>query len=150
MGSSLVSWWSKKQTLHSISSTKEEYRSIASTVAESLWLQSLLTELQIPFTAPQIFCDDMKTVTQAHKPALHCHTKHMELDIFFFRKKVLKKQLYGYHVPTEDQIADILTHALAPTRFQFLCKKVRDLRVIDKFALCMVYFLINGCILVFV
>jgi len=41
----------------------------------------------------------------------------MELDLFFVREKVLNKKLDVVHVPTMDQIADVLTKALSPSSF---------------------------------
>jgi len=40
-------------------------------------------------------------------------TKHMEIDIFFVREKVLAKKLLVYHIPAIDQWADALTKALS-------------------------------------
>ncbi|XP_061354379.1 uncharacterized mitochondrial protein AtMg00810-like [Gastrolobium bilobum] len=48
LGSNLISWWAKKQSLVAHSSAETEYRSLAHVAAEILWLQSLLQELQIP------------------------------------------------------------------------------------------------------
>jgi hypothetical protein len=38
LGSNLVSWWSKKQTLVGRFSVEAKYRSLANTAAEVLWL----------------------------------------------------------------------------------------------------------------
>ncbi|XP_019077636.2 secreted RxLR effector protein 161-like [Vitis vinifera] len=50
LGKNLVSWSSKKQHTISRSSTKAEYRSLASLTSEMLWLQSFLFELQTKMT----------------------------------------------------------------------------------------------------
>ena len=123
-GPNLISWASKKQTLVARSSTEAEYRSLANTEAELLWVQSLLTELKISFQPPRILCDNMSTVALTQNPVLHTRTKHMELDIFFVREKVLAKTLFVSHVPSLDQRADILTKPLSPTRFEFLRDKL--------------------------
>jgi hypothetical protein len=46
-GSNPISWSAKKQPTVSRSSTEAEYKSMANAVAEVMWLQSLLKELQI-------------------------------------------------------------------------------------------------------
>ena len=45
LGSSPISWSSKKQSTVSRSSTEAEYRVLASTVAELAWLHTLFREL---------------------------------------------------------------------------------------------------------
>jgi len=120
LGPNLVSWWAKKQTHVARSSAEAEYRSLAQAAAEILWIQSLLQELQIPSRVPQIYCDNMSAVSLAHNPVLHSRTKHMELDIFFVREKVLSKTLLVSHVPAHDQWADVLTKPLSTSRFTYL------------------------------
>lgn len=39
---------------------------------------------------------NMSTIALAHNPILHAQIKHMELDLFHVREKVLAKQLSAY------------------------------------------------------
>ena len=48
LGSSLISWRSKKQTLLAHSNTKAKYRALADTTSELLWLRWLLKDLVCP------------------------------------------------------------------------------------------------------
>ncbi|MCI14971.1 retrovirus-related Pol polyprotein from transposon TNT 1-94, partial [Trifolium medium] len=98
-GPNLVSWGSKKQPLVARSSTEAEYRSMANTTADLLWIQSLLRELLVPFHTPTLLCDNLSAVSLSHSPILHAKTKHIELDIHFVREKVISRQLHILHVP---------------------------------------------------
>ena len=80
------------------SSTEAEYRNIAQTSTELTWIHSLLTELQVPFTTPVIFCDNQSAFSIAHNPVFHSHTKHLQIDDFFVREKILAKQLSIVHI----------------------------------------------------
>lgn len=100
------------------SSTKAEYRSLANLVAEITWVQSLLQELGVPETkVPIVWCDNLSAVMLAANPVLHARTKHIELDLYFVREKVVQRKIEVRHVPSLDQTADILTKAISSTRF---------------------------------
>nr|KYP51497.1 Retrovirus-related Pol polyprotein from transposon TNT 1-94 [Cajanus cajan] len=124
LGPNLVSWWSKKQLLVARSSTEAEYRALAQAVTEVLWIQSLLQELKVRLNTPIVLCDNQSTVVLSHNPVLHSRSKHMELDIFFVREKVISKALVVSHIPAQHQYADLLTKALSPKRFLFLRSKL--------------------------
>lgn len=119
------------ESLVARSSTEAEYRSLANTVAELLWAQSLLTELKIHFQTLRVYCDNMSTIALTHNPVLHSRTKHMELDTFFVQEKILNKSLIVEHGTSLDQKADILAKALSPIHFSAFTHK---LNVVDKFA----------------
>ncbi|RVW17358.1 Retrovirus-related Pol polyprotein from transposon RE2 [Vitis vinifera] len=103
LGSNLIAWHSKKQYTISRSSTEAEYRNLANLVLELTWIQSLLTKLRIHVPkSPVIWCDNLSIVKLAANPILHARTKHMKLDLYFVRERVLQKQVEVRHVPPLD------------------------------------------------
>jgi len=97
--------------------------SLAQTSTELTWIRALLTELRVPFTTPVLYCDNQSAVSIAHNPVFHSRTKHMKIDVFFVREKVLAKQLSVLHIPALDQWAYVLTKPLS-SRFEVLRGKL--------------------------
>ncbi|KAK0590666.1 hypothetical protein LWI29_030141 [Acer saccharum] len=118
LGSTPISWSSKKQTTVARSSTEAEYRAIASTAAELNWIGQLLIELrvQVPLT-PVIYCDNVGATYVCANPIFHSRMKHVAIDFFFVRDQVARKQLRVAHVNTKDQLVDSLTKALSRKQF---------------------------------
>ncbi|XP_071728319.1 uncharacterized mitochondrial protein AtMg00810-like [Rutidosis leptorrhynchoides] len=89
LGHALVSRKIKKQTTVSRSSTESEYRSMAATTCELLWLTYLLQDFHIPVQFPvTLFCDNKAAQQIAANPCYHDHTKHLDIDCHFTRDKV--------------------------------------------------------------
>ena len=71
-GNSLISWKSKKQNTISRSSAEAEYRSLASTVAEIIWLTGLFKELGVQVKLPvPIYSDSKSAIQIAANPVFH-------------------------------------------------------------------------------
>lgn len=117
-GSNLIAWASKKQAVVSRSSAESEYRSLANAAAELIWLHSLCSELGVSFTSPsKLWCDNKSALALASNPVFHARTKHVEIDVHFIRKKVQSKIIDVGFVPSEDQVADLLTKSLPEADF---------------------------------
>lgn len=125
-GNNIVSWHSRKQQTVSRSITEAEYRSLIELVAEITWIQSLLSQLQCKtLRIPVLWCDTLSTVLLSANRILHARTKHIELDLYFVREKVLKKDIDIRHVPTNEQVADILTKAISGGQFNQMRNKLK-------------------------
>ena len=99
---------------------------MAELVAEVTRIQSLLFEMQCK--TPRIsvmWCDNLSIVLLSANPILHARTKHIELDLYFVREKVLKKDIDIRHVPANEQVADVLTKAISNGQFNQMRNKLK-------------------------
>ncbi|XP_031264675.1 uncharacterized protein LOC116123021 [Pistacia vera] len=79
MGDSLLSWKSKKQNTIARSSAEAEYRSMAGTVAELIWLIGLLKELDVEAKiSALLYCNNKAALQIAANLMFHERTKHIE------------------------------------------------------------------------
>lgn len=130
LGGAPISWKTKKQTVVSRSSAEAEYRAMANTVSEILWVRWLLTELGVCQTfATPIYCDNLAAKHIANNPVFHERTKHVEMDCYFVRERVESNEIVPIHVESKKQIADLLTKALGTQALKNLLDKlgIRDL-----------------------
>ena len=94
LGDSLISWRSKKQTVITRSSTEVEYRALAATTVELIWLRWLLQDLGVDCsTATKLHCDNRSAIQIAHNDVFHERTKHIEIDCHFIRHHLLQGTL---------------------------------------------------------
>jgi EAL domain-containing protein (putative c-di-GMP-specific phosphodiesterase class I) len=121
----LVSWSSRKQPTVSRSSTVAEYKAVANTTAELLWIRALLQELGISLSSPPtLWCDNIGATYMSVNSVFHARTKHVEIDVHFVRDRVADKSLEIRFIPSSDQLVDVLTKPLVSQRFQQLCFKL--------------------------
>lgn len=106
-----VSWSSKKQTSVALSSTEAEYISMCHATKEVLWFQNLLSEIcpNLVDTTQKILVDNQGAIFISKNHATSERSKHIDLKYFFLRDLVKKKTILFEHVPSENNIADVMT-----------------------------------------
>ncbi|GJZ11354.1 ribonuclease H-like domain-containing protein [Tanacetum coccineum] len=126
LNNSLVSWKSKKQNTLSKSSTKAEYRALASVTSEVIWILIFFKDLEIDNLLPVVLhCDSNYAIKIAVNPDFHERTKHLEIDLHFIREQILSGVIKTVKVDSTNQIAEILTKGLDTLQHNELVKKLR-------------------------
>ncbi|WMV35038.1 hypothetical protein MTR67_028423 [Solanum verrucosum] len=125
LGESVVSWKAKKQTIVSRSSAEAEYRSLASIVAELVWLVGMLKDLKAEIQLPvQVYSDNKSAIQLASNPVHHGCTKHIEIDCHFIREKLQQGLIKIVYISTQNQPTDLLTKGLNKPQHDYLLSKL--------------------------
>jgi hypothetical protein len=126
LGDSLISWRSKKQSTVARSSTEAEYRALADTTAEVIWLRWLLADMGVDCSSSPtpLYCDNKSAIQIAHNDVFHERTKHIEIDCHFVRDHVQRQTLSLLQLPSDRQIADFFTKTHPRARFRSLLSKL--------------------------
>ena len=121
LGSTPITWVSKKQCTVSRSFIEAEYRNLASPTAEVFWIRMVLKDLGIFIpNPPLLWCDNLSTLALASNPVFHAHTKHIEVDYHFVREKAVCRVVVVKFISTTDQLTDILIKGLPSSSFSYL------------------------------
>ncbi|KAL0392792.1 UNVERIFIED_CONTAM: Retrovirus-related Pol polyprotein from transposon RE1 [Sesamum radiatum] len=125
LGSSLISWKTKKQATVSRSSAEAEYRSMGSTVCELLWISYLLHEFQIDLQLPIPFwCDNKVALHITANPIFLERTKYLDIDCHLVRDQFKLGFISPANVPGSQQLVDLLTKAISVNEFARLIGKL--------------------------
>jgi hypothetical protein len=113
IGEGAISWKSRKQATVSLSSTEAEYKALADSCKEGLWLRNILTELCVrPKSALPLHVNNEGAEALANNPEHHARTKHIDARYHFVRDCVKDGIFKIVHVSTHDMLADMLTKPL--------------------------------------
>ncbi|XP_072951733.1 secreted RxLR effector protein 161-like [Typha angustifolia] len=119
LGTSAVSWSSKKQATVALSTSEAEYSTINSAAAQAVWLRRILASFEQEQQQPRvIFCGNQSAIAMMENPAFHGRTKHIDIRVHFIRDLVANGDVEIRYINTDKQAADILTKALARGKFE--------------------------------
>lgn len=124
-----VSWSSKKQKVVSQSTCEAELYAEAAGINETKWLSGLLKEIGFELeSAPVIYGDNQSTQALSKNGIKSERTKHVAIKYAFIHDEVSKERVKLQWIPTHEQLADILTKALARPAHEILCKELMSTR----------------------
>ena len=118
MGSGAIQWGSRLQPHVSLSSTESEYTTVSKVGCEVLWMRYLLEEFGYDVSRPSpIFVDNASALQVAKHPEHQSTMKHVHRAYHWIRGHVEDGTLSVFHVPGDENPADIFTKPLGRVKF---------------------------------
>ena len=108
-----IIWASKIQNSIATSSAEAEVYACASAAQEMVYLKGVLPELKhhVP-SRPSLFVDNQACIALSNQTSHHSKTKHFAIKGHYLRDLCERGELKLKYVPTDKQLADILTKSL--------------------------------------
>ncbi|GBM59824.1 Retrovirus-related Pol polyprotein from transposon TNT 1-94 [Araneus ventricosus] len=125
LSNSVLSWESRKQKTVALSYTESEYISLSDSCKEVLYLQKLLSELDLGVLCKQITVnvDNYSAIKLGENSLFHSRTKHIDIRHHFIRDVLEDGKIAVKHVSTSKMEADILTKPLGSLK-HYECLKI--------------------------
>ena len=115
-----VAWKSRRQPTTALSTAEAEYMASADATRQAIWLRLLLDDLGEPQTTMTILNDNQACIQLSKNPVHHDRSKHIDMRHHFLRDHVNSNTIELLHVPTADNLADLLTKPLGVDKFDDL------------------------------
>ncbi|GJS60981.1 putative ribonuclease H-like domain-containing protein [Tanacetum coccineum] len=120
LGSRLISWQYKKQTVVANSTTEAEYITASHCYGQVLWIQNQMLDYGYNFMQTKIHVDNESAICVVKNPVYHSKTKHIEIRHHFIRDYYEKRLIEMVKIHTDNNVADLLTKAFDVSRCNFL------------------------------
>ena len=105
----MISWLSRKKTSVSLSTFVAEYIASCSSCSEVVWIHKLLEGFfDVEINATHIYCDNQSCIKLTENSVFHK-----------VRDMVQRGAVKLQYVPTEEQVADVLTKPLSRIKFEY-------------------------------
>lgn len=119
-----ISWSCRKQVSVSLSSTEAEYIALSEGCQELVWIKGICSDLKVKCGQTTIHADNQSCIKMVENEKFSNRTKHIDTRYHFIRDMKEKGDIQLEYVPTEDNIADLLTKPLGPKRIDYLRIKI--------------------------
>jgi hypothetical protein len=125
LGSTTVSWCSKKQSSVDLGTVEEEYIALSVAVCEAVWLHNILAYLfDHEMDSTIIHCDNQSCMKLSENPVFHDKSKHIEIKYHYIKDMVQRKPVHMQYLPTHENIADIFTKPLSRMMFEYFHERL--------------------------
>ncbi|GJR53753.1 putative ribonuclease H-like domain-containing protein, partial [Tanacetum coccineum] len=124
LGSRLISWQCKNQTVLANSTTEAEYITASYCRGQVLCIQNQMLDYGYNFMQTKIHVDNESAICVVKNPVYHSKTKHIEIRHHFIRDSYEKRLIELVKIHTDNNVAYLLTKAFNGKLMVFKCSGV--------------------------
>lgn len=122
LGTSVISWSSKKQPIVALSSTEAEYISAAFATQEAMHLRQLLHDLDCHQNGPTtLYQDNQSAIVLANDAITTKRSKHIDIRYHYLRDCTQNGTIKCVYLSTNEMLADCLTKPVSREVITFAC-----------------------------
>lgn len=122
-----MSWKSRLQQTVATSTTEAEYYAVSEAIKEILYLLPIANEVGSPQDLPiKLFGDNQGCIKLAENNQLTERSRHIDIKYHFIQEHIEEEKIKLEYVPTQNNVADILTKGLS---------KILHMRLVPKLGL---------------
>lgn len=124
-----IHWLSRKQQTIALSTTEAEYVAASQALQDLLWIRKLLSEINHADIVPTpMMIDNNSVICIASHTGKTRKRKHIDIKSHHLHHHLNQKSITMHHVPTSENIADLLTKPLLPVRHDQLVQALHALK----------------------
>ena len=113
-----IHWWSRLQRTVTHLSAEAEYIATSLAACEAAHVRALCPDLRVDLQGPTpLRLDSKSAIDMAHDPVAFKKTKHIMRESHYLHDLVARRIYLPQHVPSAEQLADILTKAMPRVPF---------------------------------
>ena len=124
LGPNLIDWKSRKQTLVTTSTNEAELVAMSEATEDLEWKLALRKEMTNMSGSATLLTDCQSGIKKLKRGEAGGRTKHLDLRAKAVADRMERKLICLQYVPTEDNVADMLTKRLGFSQVQHLCTLV--------------------------
>ncbi len=112
LGKTMITWSSKTERSIVLSTTESEWTALARGIRHASFLRGITEELGFKQSTIPWFCDNQATIKTARTTGFNGRTRHVDVKLKFTRQECEQGIVTLKYVPTDHQMADVLTKRL--------------------------------------
>lgn len=118
LNDNLIFWKSKKQATVALSSCEAEYVALSNCVTECIFIKQLLENLLDFNIKPIVIYEDNMSCIKVSTTLETKRSKHIDIRHHFVRDCIENNTIVLKYIPTDSQVADMMTKALPCVKFE--------------------------------